>query len=113
MAWLIASVSTLGSLFVSEVMELAPCSLCWYQRIFMYPLTLVLFRGLLPYDPGVPRCALPLSLLGAFVALWHTLLYVGFLPATAAPCTSGASCTRETFALFGVFRSRCSRSCRP
>ena len=49
-AWLIATVSTLGSLFFSEVMELPPCSLCWYQRIFMFPLPVVLFMGLMPTD---------------------------------------------------------------
>ena len=36
--WIIACVSTLGSLFFSEIMELPPCALCWYQRIFMFPL---------------------------------------------------------------------------
>ena len=100
-AWLLASASTLGSLFFSEIMELPPCSLCWYQRIFMFPLPLVLLTGLVPYDRRASRYALPLALAGAGVAVWHTLLYVGILPETAAPCTRGVSCTEPTFELFG------------
>ncbi len=100
-AWLIASVAALGSLFFSEIMELPPCSLCWYQRIFMFPLPLVLLAGLVPYDGRASRYALPLALAGTAVALWHTLLYVGILPEAAAPCTRGVSCTEPTFELFG------------
>lgn len=99
-AWLLASASTLGSLFFSEIMELPPCSLCWYQRIFMFSLPLVLLSGLVPYDRRASRYALPLALAGAAVALWHTLLYVGVLPEAAAPCTRGVSCTEQTFELF-------------
>lgn len=101
-AWLLASLSTLGSLFFSEVMELAPCSLCWYQRIFMFPLPFVLLAGLTPHDPRAHRYALPLALGGAAIALWHTLLYTGVLPASAAPCSRGVSCTEQHFELFGA-----------
>ena len=45
-AWLIATASTLGALFLSEVMQIAPCVLCWYQRVFMFPLVWVLATGL-------------------------------------------------------------------
>ena len=44
-AWLVAMAATLGSLFFSEVMELVPCVLCWYQRIFMFPLAVVLLAA--------------------------------------------------------------------
>lgn len=101
-AWLLATVATLGSLFFSEVMDLLPCSLCWVQRIFMFPLPLVLLAGLLPYDRRAPRYGLPLALGGMAVGLWHTLLYVGILPETAAPCQQGVSCTQPTFELFGL-----------
>ena len=72
--WLVATVSTLGSLFFSEVMELPPCSLCWYQRIFMFPLPIVLFVGLMPtgdrsFDPRAVRYSLPLALIGGLTAL--------------------------------------------
>ncbi len=99
--WLVASVGTLGSLFFSEIMDFAPCSLCWYQRIFMYPLVLVLGVGLLPFDPRSVRYALPLALGGWLAALYHTLLYEGVIPESAAPCTKGVSCTEEYIELFG------------
>ena len=49
-AWLLATIATLGSLFFSEVMEIQPCVLCWYQRIFMYPLVVIFLVGLFPLD---------------------------------------------------------------
>jgi disulfide bond formation protein DsbB len=101
-AFLLTAVATLGSLFFSEIMKLPPCSLCWYQRIFMFPLAIVLLRGLLPYDPRVARYALPLALGGLGFAVWHTLLYIGVLPEAAAPCTQGVPCTQPTFTLAGV-----------
>ena len=45
LAWLIATLATLGALFMSEIMGLAPCVLCWYQRIFMFPLVIIWHWG--------------------------------------------------------------------
>ena len=100
--WLLVAVATGGSLFFSEVMELPPCSLCWYQRIFMFPLVFVLFMGLFPFDGRVVRYALPLVGAGWLVAGYHVLLYVGILPESAAPCSQGVSCSQPTWELFGV-----------
>lgn len=100
-AWLLASVATLGSLFFSEIMDFPPCSLCWYQRIFMYPMVLVLGVGLLPFDGKVVRYALPLALGGWLTALYHTLLYEGFIPESAAPCSQGVSCSENYIELLG------------
>jgi disulfide bond formation protein DsbB len=93
-AWLLAAVSTLGALFLSEVVGIAPCVLCWYQRIFMFPLVLVLAVGLFPLDPRVLRYAAPLVAAGAAVALFHVLLTWGVIPEAAAPCTQGIPCSR-------------------
>lgn len=100
-AWLIGAGATLGSLFFSEVMELPPCSLCWYQRVFMFPLVVVLSMGLFPFDPKVVRYALPLSALGAAVALYHLLLQAGIVPESAAPCSQGVSCADVDLLVFG------------
>ena len=100
-AWLLVTTATLGSLFFSEVMERPPCSLCWYQRAFMFPLTLVLFMGLFPFDPKVVRYALPLSALGTVVALYHMLLQAGIIPESAAPCSQGVSCADVDLLVFG------------
>jgi disulfide bond formation protein DsbB len=93
MAWIVASVSTAGSLFFSEVMMLPPCTLCWYQRICMYPLALVLLAGLFPVDRKVIRFSLPLALVGLSIAIYHNLLYYHIIPESLAPCRAGISCT--------------------
>ena len=92
-AWVISVVSTLGSLFFSEVMGYPPCSLCWYQRICMYPLVLILATGLFPLDQKVYRFSMPLALIGWFFALYHNLLHWGIIPESAAPCRQGIACS--------------------
>ncbi|HBO84660.1 MAG TPA: disulfide bond formation protein B [Deltaproteobacteria bacterium] len=100
-AWLIASIATLGSLFFSEVMEFAPCVMCWYQRIFLYPLVITLAIGLFPLDKNTIKYSLPLAVAGWFFALYHTLLYSGFIPESIQPCRQGVSCTEVYIELFG------------
>jgi disulfide bond formation protein DsbB len=92
-AWLVAGASTLGALFVSEVMQLPPCVLCWYQRIFMFPLVILLPLGLFPFDRRIVRYALPLAIGGALIALFHVLLVAGVVPEGIRPCTQGVPCT--------------------
>ena len=99
--WLIACVSTLGSLFFSEVMGYAPCVLCWYQRICMYPLVLILPAGLFPFDRNIVRYALPLALFGALIAVFHLLLVAGFIPESIKPCIQGIPCTEVQIEWFG------------
>lgn len=92
-AWLIALLGTVGSLFFSEVMQFPPCVLCWYQRIAIYPLVLVIGTGIILRDRRLKYYALPISLGGLLIAFYHNLLYYGIIPESAAPCTEGASCT--------------------
>ena len=68
----VAVVATAGSLYFSEVMRLFPCELCWYQRILMYPLVVILGVGAYENRAGVWKSALPLSVLGIGVAAHHT-----------------------------------------
>lgn len=100
-AWLVATVSTLAALFLSEVMGVAPCALCWYQRIFMFPLVLVLAAGLFPLDRKVVRYAAPLAAAGWLLALFHVLLTKGYIPESATPCTQGIPCSRIEVEWFG------------
>ena len=93
-AWLVAATSTLGALFLGEIMGFAPCVLCWYQRIFMFPLAIVLAVGLFPFDPKVLRYALPLSIVGWLVAAYHLLLIAGVIPETMTPCRQGVPCSQ-------------------
>jgi disulfide bond formation protein DsbB len=78
---------------MSEIMGFAPCVLCWYQRIFMFPLVVILALGLLPFDPKVVRYALPLAVVGLLVAGFHLLLTAGYIPETLAPCRQGIPCS--------------------
>jgi disulfide bond formation protein DsbB len=100
-SWVLAMVATLGSLFFSEVMGLKPCVLCWYQRIFMYPLVVILLVGLFPLDKRVVRYALPLAVIGWLFALYHYLVYSGFIPEGLQPCDQEASCAEINLELLG------------
>ncbi len=93
LAWFIALVSTLGSLFFSEVMGLPPCQLCWYQRICMYPLVFIFIVALFPFEKNLLRFSLPLTVTGFLTAIYHNLLYYKILPKSATPCSQGISCT--------------------
>jgi len=99
--WLLATVSTLASLFFSEVIGLVPCELCWYQRIFMFPLVVILLAGLHPFDNKVVRYALPVAVIGLLFTIYHCLLFFGFIPETLQPCSQGVSCSDDSMVLFG------------
>lgn len=91
-AWVIALLSIVGSLFFSEVMHLPPCLLCWYQRIAMYPLVLIIGTGIVLRDRRMKLYALPLCIAGLAVAIYHNLIYYGFIPEGLTPCTGGVPC---------------------
>ena len=99
--WVVSLLSVLGSLYYSNVMNLPPCILCWYQRIAMYPLVIILGIGILRKDVKVWITALPLSIIGLFIAVYHNLLYYKLLPEALTPCVTGISCTTKLIELFG------------
>ncbi|MBM7702756.1 disulfide oxidoreductase [Metabacillus iocasae] len=73
-SWGVSFIATLGSLFFSEIMRYIPCELCWYQRIFMYPLVIVLGVAYAKKDYGVAKYALPLSIIGGSISIYHYLI---------------------------------------
>ena len=73
-AWVVALVTTAGSLYYSEHLGFIPCELCWYQRILMYPLSIVLGVGWLRRDRGAWITAAPFVALGAPLSLYHWLV---------------------------------------
>ena len=99
--WLVALVSMLGSLVFSEVMNLEPCVLCWYQRMAMFPLVLILGQGLYTQDSQCVKYALPLAMAGWLAAFYHCLLYGGFIPKDLQPCGKGVSCAEQKLELAG------------
>lgn len=101
MAWALSLASTLGALFVGEVMGQTPCELCWFQRIAMFPLALLL--GVASYfeDTGVVRYALPLAGAGWAVAAYHNLLYFELITPAIQPCGLGPSCSSAAMTILG------------
>jgi len=99
--WLLAALSAGGSFFFSYFMDFAPCVLCWYQRICLFPLVIVLACGLFPFDKSVVKFSLPLAIVGWLIAVYHNLLYSGIIPENIQPCSKGVSCTEEYIDLFG------------
>lgn len=101
LAWFQAIIATLGSLFLSEILHWTPCLLCWYQRILMYPLVLIIAVGILRKDKGLPLYVLPISILGLLISFYHNLLQWGIISEAGAPCTLGVSCVSKYAGWFG------------
>lgn len=74
LSFFLASVATAGSLYVSNILGWTPCRLCWFQRILMYPLVVVLGVGILFNDENSRDYALPLAMIGLPISIYHTLL---------------------------------------
>lgn len=100
-AWVIALAGTAGSLFFSEVMGYPPCSLCWYQRIALYPVVAVIAVGVWLADRRSAIYAMPLAVAGLAAAAYHNLLYYGVIPTELQPCSEGTPCTAVQLELLG------------
>ncbi|WP_144513315.1 disulfide oxidoreductase [Bacillus sp. FJAT-22090] len=100
-AWLVSIIATLGSLYFSEIKGFIPCDLCWFQRIFMYPLVVILGIGTFQSDISVKKFVLPLSIVGGLISLFHYLeqKVPGF--GGIRPCVSGVPCSAEYINWFG------------
>ena len=92
LALAVATTCTLGSLYMSEVRHFVPCDMCWYQRIAMYPLVVILLVAVLRRDRAVWRYVLPLALIGAAVSTYH-YLHERFPESVSTSCSLEASCS--------------------
>ena len=81
----------LGSLYYSEIAGFVPCTLCWYQRILMYPITLIALVGILSRDDALPKYVLPLSVAGMGLSTYHYLIQLGVISHSAV-CAVGVPC---------------------
>ena len=93
LAFLVSLIATLGSLFFSEIMNFIPCSLCWYQRIFMYPLVFIFLINLLFPDDKVFKYAFTLGFIGWLISVYHNLLMFKIIPEDLSPCVQGVPCS--------------------
>jgi disulfide bond formation protein DsbB len=102
LAWLVALTCTLGSLYFSEVANFTPCTYCWYQRIAMYPLAVILGIAAFRRDWGIRRYAVPLAGIGAVIAFYHFLLerYPEALSIESA-CSAITPCSVPWFTEYG------------
>lgn len=99
--FLIAFASAVGSLIFSEILKFPPCTLCWYQRICMYPLIVIYGVALWSDDRGFHKYSLPLVAIGLALAAYHNLLYYGVVETSIVPCQQGVSCTSKQIEYFG------------
>lgn len=94
-------IATLISLYYSEIRNFAPCVLCWYQRIFMYPLVLSSIVAIIRKDRLAHWYILPPAIIGFLIALYHVLLQTGMLSEIITPCAIGVSCITKNVGYFG------------
>lgn len=86
-ASVVALIATLGSLYFSEILLYIPCELCWYQRILMYPLVVILGIAAVKKDAGIATYVLPLSILGGGISFYHYLVQkVDFIGENSVSC---------------------------
>lgn len=91
LAFVQALVATLGSLYFSEFADFVPCTLCWYQRILMYPLTIIILIGIIKQDGLLTIYVLPFSIIGVVVSSYHYLLQLQVFGHSPF-CAVGVSC---------------------
>ena len=97
----VATVATVGSLWMSEGAGYPPCILCWYQRIAMYPLVVVLAVASWRRDATVWLTTVPIAAIGSAISIWHIIIERN--PALGGPCDPEAPCAVRWVEEFGVF----------
>lgn len=101
-AFIVSLTATLGSLYFSEIAHFEPCKLCWLQRIFMYPLPIILGTAIYKNLKEVENFVLPLSLIGGVIAIYHYYFQISGNP--LIPCSTvgfSVSCSERFFTEFG------------
>jgi disulfide bond formation protein DsbB len=101
LAWLIAAVATAGSLYYSKVQSFIPCELCWYQRIAIYPFSVILAIAAWRRDAGVRVYAIPVLAIGVVVAVYHAWIQAYPPSSGTSFCTADAPCTARYVWEFG------------
>ncbi|WP_226530031.1 disulfide oxidoreductase [Metabacillus niabensis] len=101
-SWIISLIATLGSLFFSEVLHYIPCTLCWYQRILMYPLTIILGVAFYYGERTVYKYVLPIAVSGMAISFYHFTLQKFPFMQKLEMCSSGMPCSGEYINVLGL-----------
>lgn len=101
LAWAVATVTTLGSLYYSKVENYLPCELCWYQRIAVYPFAVILAIAAFRRDAAIRVYAVPVLAIGAAIAVYHTWIQAYPPDSGTAFCSADAPCTARYVWEFG------------
>lgn len=97
--FLFSAVATIGSLFLSEVAGFAPCKLCWYQRVFMYPVAVITGIALYVGDKKIFKYVIALAVVGLLIAVYHYLIQM--FPENIQCGDETAACSARQAARFG------------
>ena len=100
-AWIVSITAMLGSLYFSEIRQFVPCTLCWYQRILMYPLTVSLGIAVFKNDRSITTYVLPISILGMITALYHYGIQKVPFMRIWETCKVGVPCSAEYINVLG------------
>lgn len=94
-AWIVSLVATLGSLYFSEIKGFIPCEFCWYQRILMYPLVVIIGIAVFEQNKNIKKYVLPFSIIGMGVSFYHYLIQKVPGLASVKPCVGGVPCNGQ------------------
>ncbi|MBX7110503.1 MAG: disulfide bond formation protein B [Dehalococcoidia bacterium] len=95
----VAGTAMLGSLYYSEVAHFIPCEFCWYQRIAMYPLAVLLLVATVTRQQLHPRYVVTMAAIGIMLSMYHYQLEL--FPEQASKCTAGVPCSVRYVEEFG------------
>jgi len=98
--FLISASAIFGSLFFSEVLKFPPCNLCWYQRILIYPVALIILVGVYLQSKDTDKFIAPFAWIGLLVSIYHNLIYYKIIQ-VIVPCSETAPCTAQQLNYLG------------
>ncbi len=93
--WVIALTATAGSLYFSQIRGYVPCTLCWVQRIFMYPLVIIVGIALVQKNVRIAATTLAMSVIGGAISLYHYGLQKLDFLSDSAPSCGQVPCTGQ------------------
>ncbi|MBI3306147.1 disulfide bond formation protein B [Candidatus Nomurabacteria bacterium] len=105
LSFFISLIASVFPLVYSEIINFLPCSLCWWQRVFMFPALIIYAIALWDRDRKVIRYVAPLLSLGFLISAYQNFFYY-FGNVSNLPCdASGVSCYQQLVSEFGGYIS--------